>query len=56
VGVVKRGLILAVGLLAAALALRALFGAAPSGAPASEEDIDDASRAALERVLRQESE
>jgi hypothetical protein len=54
--VVKRGLILAAGLLAAALALRALFGAAPATGPVPEEEIDDASRAALEEVLRQEDE
>ncbi|MEN8158699.1 MAG: hypothetical protein ABFS41_01360 [Myxococcota bacterium] len=52
----KRGLILAAGLLAAALALRALFGAAPADGPAPEEHIDDASRAALEEVLRQDQE
>ena len=50
----KRGLALAAGLLAAALALYALL--RPSPAPPSEEDIDDASRAALEEVLRQEDE
>jgi hypothetical protein len=48
----KRGLALAAGLLAAALALYALLGRSP--APPPEEDIDDASRAALEDVLRQE--
>ena len=47
----KRGLALAAGLLAAALALYALLGRSP--AP-PEEEIDDASRAALEDVLRQE--
>jgi hypothetical protein len=52
--VVKRGLILAAGLLAAALALRALVGDAPTREV--EEEIDDASRAALEEVLRQEDE
>ena len=50
----KRGLALAAGLLAAALALYALLGR--GRAPAPEEDIDDASRAALEEVLRQEDE
>jgi hypothetical protein len=53
---VKRGLILAAGLLAAALALRALVGDAPGGKPGVEEPIDDASRAALEEILRQEDE
>ena len=48
----KRGLALAAGLLAAALALYALLGR--GSAPAPEEDIDDASRAALEQVLRQD--
>lgn len=48
----KRGLILAAGLLAAALALRALVGGGAE--PVAEDDIDDASRAALEEVLRQE--
>ncbi len=52
----KRGLILAAGLLAAALALRALVGGAPATGPDDEEPIDDASRAALEEVLRQEDE
>jgi hypothetical protein len=48
---VKRALALAVGLLAAALALFVLLrrDAAPP-----DEDIDDASRAALEKVLKQE--
>lgn len=49
----KRGLILAAGLLAAALALRALVGDAPAQGPEVEGPIDDASRAALEEVLRQ---
>jgi hypothetical protein len=53
--VVKRGLILAAGLLAAALALRALVGDTPAREPEAEE-IDDASRAALQEVLRQEDE
>jgi hypothetical protein len=53
---VKRGLILAAGLLAAALALRALVGDAPARDPDVEVPIDDASRAALEEVLRQEDE
>jgi hypothetical protein len=51
---VKRALAVAAGLLAAALALYALLGRPP--APPPEEDIDDASRAALEDVLRQEQE
>jgi hypothetical protein len=50
--VVKRGIVLVAGLLAAALAVYALVGRRPASAP--EEEIDDASRAALERVLRQE--
>ena len=50
----KRGLALFAGLLAAALALYVLLGRAR--APAPEEEIDDASRAALEEVLRQEAE
>ena len=50
----KRGLALVAGLLAAAFALYALLGRAPL--PPPEEDIDDASRAALEQVLRQEDE
>ena len=50
----RRALALAAGLLAAALALYALLGRAP--APAPEEEIDDASRAALQDVLRQEEE
>lgn len=50
----KRGLALAAGLLAAGLALYALLGR--SAAPPPEEDIDDASRAALEEILRQEDE
>jgi hypothetical protein len=50
----KRGLALAAGLLAAALALYALLGRVPAAPP--EEDIDDASRAALEQLLRQEDE
>jgi hypothetical protein len=50
----KRALAVAAGLLAAALALYALLGREP--APAPEEQIDDASRAALEEVLRQEEE
>lgn len=47
---VKRGLAIVAGLLAAALALHALLGR--SAAP-PEEDIDDASRAALQDVLKQ---
>jgi hypothetical protein len=50
--VLKRGLALVAGLLAAALALYALLGRRT--APVPEDDIDDASRAALEQVLRQE--
>jgi hypothetical protein len=51
---VNRALVLAAGLCAAALALWALLGR--STAPAPEEEIDDASRRALEEVLRQEDE
>jgi len=51
---VKRGLAIVAGLLAAALALYALLGG-PGGAP-PEEDIDDASREALQQVLKQEAE
>jgi len=51
---VRRALALAAGLLAAGLALWALLGRA--GAPAPAEEIDDASRRALEDVLRQEDE
>jgi hypothetical protein len=51
---VKRGLALVAGLVAAALALYALLGR--PAAPPPEEDIDDASRAALEGVLRQDAE
>jgi hypothetical protein len=53
-GGLRRGLALVLGLLAAALALYALLGR--SRAPAPEEDIDEASRAALRDVLRQEQE
>jgi hypothetical protein len=51
---VRRALALAAGLVAAALALWALFGGSPP--PAPDEEIDDASRRALEEVLRQEDE
>ena len=49
-----RGLALAAGLLAAALAIYALLGR--GSRPAPEEEIDEASRAALEQVLRQDDE
>ena len=48
----RRGLALAAGLLAAAIALYLLLGRGPAREP--EEVIDDASREALEDVLRQE--
>jgi len=49
---VRRWLFVAAALLAAALALFALRGRAPSGGPA--EEIDEASREALREILEQE--